>query len=279
MASSNFVTRVISALILAPVALGLTWTGGVPFRLLAIVTSAAILYEWFTMFGRQAPAFWKACIASALGLTSLALLFGLTGTAALAMILGLYVVLAVIASVTAKREDSLSHTLAFGFLYASLPALAMIAIRGSGAGGLAALLFLFAVVWGTDIFAYFSGKAIGGPKLAPSISPGKTWSGAIGGALLASLCGFAVISLHAGHSVWAVLPIALLLSIAAQLGDLFESGAKRRAGVKDSSHLIPGHGGVLDRVDGLVVAAVCLYAIGLSLGGFDVFGETVLLQR
>lgn len=276
MAATNFSMRVLSALVLAPVALGLTWMGGAPFRLLAIVTSAAILYEWIAMFGQRQPLFWKICVAATLALTSVALLFGLVGTAALAMIVGLYVVLAVIASVTAKRQSALSHTMAFGFLYAALPAFAMIAIRGSGAGGLAAIVFLFAVVWGTDIFAYFTGKAIGGPKLAPSISPGKTWSGAIGGALLASLCGFAVVSLLAGHAVWAVLPIALLLSVASQLGDLFESGAKRRAGVKDSSHLIPGHGGVLDRVDGLVVAAICLYAIGLSLGGFDVFGEALL---
>ncbi|MCP1199347.1 phosphatidate cytidylyltransferase [Notoacmeibacter sp. MSK16QG-6] len=279
MAANNFATRVLSALILAPVALGLTWAGGLPFRMLAVVTSGAILYEWLGMFGRDQSVFWKGCVVATLVLTCVALLFGLTGAAALAMIVGFYIVLAVIASVTGRRGGALSHALAFGFLYSALPALAMIAIRGSEAGGLAAILFLFAVVWGTDIFAYFTGKAIGGPKLAPAISPGKTWSGAIGGALLASLCGFIVVSIHAGGLVWTVLPIALLLSIASQLGDLFESGAKRRAGVKDSGHLIPGHGGVLDRVDGLVVAAVCLYAIGLSLGGFDVFGKTVLLQR
>ncbi|RLQ87975.1 phosphatidate cytidylyltransferase [Notoacmeibacter ruber] len=273
---NNFATRVLSAVVLAPVALLLTWAGGLPFRFLAVITAAAIFYEWVGMFGRAQQRFWLMAVTAAVAITSVALLAGLTGMGALSMIVIVYVFLAVIASVSGRRGGKLSHSIAFGYLYASLPALAMIVVRGGGEGGLAAILFLFAVVWGTDIFAYFTGKTLGGPKLAPKISPGKTWSGAIGGAILASLCGFAVVSAHAGQAIWVVLPIALLLSIAAQLGDLFESGAKRRVGVKDSSHLIPGHGGVLDRVDGLVVAAVCLYAIGLSLGGFDVLGETVL---
>ncbi len=276
MAASNFSVRVLSAVVLAPLVLLLTWYGGLPFRVLAVVTTAAVFYEWVGMFAPAGDRFWPVVTGIALALVSIAMLFGLTGTIGLAVVLGVYVILAVIASVSVRRGGTLSHPIAFGFLYAALPALAVIVVRGTGLGGLAALIFLLVVVWATDVFAYFTGKAIGGPKLAPRISPGKTWSGAIGGALLAAASGFAVISLYAGAAIWVVLPVALLLSVASQLGDLFESAAKRRAGVKDSGHLIPGHGGVLDRVDGLVVAAVCLYAIGLSLGGFDGLGEAIL---
>ena len=135
--------------------------------------------------------------------------------------------------------------------------------------GSIAILFLFAVVWATDILAYFVGRAVGGPKLAPSISPGKTWSGAIGGAVggLARrhpVCGADRLGRAAGR------PLSRCCwRSSAQFGDLFESFVKRRQGVKDSSQLIPGHGGVMDRVDGLVAAALALYVIGVLFGSAD----------
>ena len=135
--------------------------------------------------------------------------------------------------------------------------------------GLLAILFLFAVVWATDIFAYFVGRSLGGPKLAPAISPGKTQSGAIGGTVGGVLAGIALAAFAGLGNLPLLALVALLLSIVSQVGDLFESWVKRRHGVKDSGNIIPGHGGVMDRVDGLVAAAFALYAIGSMLGSAD----------
>lgn len=152
----------------------------------------------------------------------------------------------------------------FGFFYCLLPAVALLWIREraeyQGIGqGFDLLIWVFLVVWATDIGAYFAGRSIGGPKLAPSISPNKTIAGLIGGVVSAAVL--------AGAWVYYVrLPASLLwlsvpLAVAAQLGDLFESGLKRRAGVKDSGTWLPGHGGLLDRLDGLVPVAVLTAAL------------------
>ena len=150
-----------------------------------------------------------------------------------------------------------------GIFYAGLTGIALAAIRDDDAVGLVAMLFVFAVVWGTDILAYFVGRAIGGPKLAPRISPGKTWSGAIGGTVAGVAAGTAVALAHFPITSPWIPGIALLLSIASQIGDLFESFIKRRFGVKDSSKLIPGHGGVMDRVDGLVFASFAAFLLAV----------------
>jgi phosphatidate cytidylyltransferase len=126
------------------------------------------------------------------------------------------------------------------------------------------MLFIFAVVWATDILAYFVGRALKGPKLAPSISPGKTWSGAIGGTVSGVIAGSLVtLGVFSRLSFWTIV-IAFLLSVASQIGDLFESFIKRQFGVKDSSRLIPGHGGVMDRVDGLVFACFAAFLLTLA---------------
>ena len=143
-----------------------------------------------------------------------------------------------------------------GFLYAAIPAVSLIWIRLVEPDNQfpKLLLWAFIVTWATDIGAYFVGKTVGRNKLAPSISPGKTIEGLIGGVVIAALLGGAwVWDQHLGH---ALLFCAPLFALAAQAGDLFESWIKRRAGVKDSSHILPGHGGVLDRLDGLVPVAV-----------------------
>jgi phosphatidate cytidylyltransferase len=148
-----------------------------------------------------------------------------------------------------------------GIFYAGLSGIALAGLRDGTAAGLIAMLFIFAIVWATDVAAYFTGRHFGGPKLAPRISPSKTWSGAIGGTIAGIVAGTAVSFLaDAGSSFWIPL-VALVLSIVSQIGDLFESWVKRRFGAKDSSHLIPGHGGVMDRVDGLVFAAFAAYLI------------------
>jgi phosphatidate cytidylyltransferase len=133
--------------------------------------------------------------------------------------------------------------------------------------GLAAVLWLFAVVWAEDTGAYFAGRLIGGPKLAPRVSPNKTWSGAAGGVIAGVVAGSAVVVLAGITWRPTHAAIALLVAVAAQLGDLLESGIKRRFGVKDASALIPGHGGLMDRVDGLLVAAAVAVAIGIARAG------------
>ena len=140
-----------------------------------------------------------------------------------------------------------------GLAYAILPALALLWIRERAPHELMLLLWVFIVTWSTDIGAYFAGRTIGGPKLAPAISPNKTWAGLIGGMFAAALLGgwWASFTGLAPVLLW----LAPLFAVGAQAGDLFESGLKRRAGVKDSGTILPGHGGVMDRLDGLVVVA------------------------
>ena len=153
-----------------------------------------------------------------------------------------------------------------GVVYAGVMTVGANLLRASPEYGFAATLWLFAVVWGTDVMAYLGGRLIGGPKLWPRVSPGKTWSGAIIGALASAAIGAAVAALASPTPVKSLdmALMGLIVSVAAQAGDLFESALKRRAGVKDSSGLIPGHGGVMDRLDGFVVAVALTAAIGYA---------------
>jgi phosphatidate cytidylyltransferase len=163
-----------------------------------------------------------------------------------------------------------------GFCYAAAAEMASVLIRLDQAWGFVALLLVLLVVWGTDIGGYFAGRGIGGPKLWPRVSPRKTWAGAIGG-LAASLvvaAGFAAFGLG---RTGPLLLLGTLLSIVSQFGDLFESAVKRRFGVKDSSHIIPGHGGLLDRLDGFVAAAVLAAIFGLLRGGVDGVGRGLMV--
>jgi phosphatidate cytidylyltransferase len=141
-----------------------------------------------------------------------------------------------------------------GFVYAAIAALSLLWIRERGDNGLALVLWVFVVVWSTDIGAYFAGRSIGGPKLAPSISPGKTWAGFYGGIAAATVLGAAWVVFTDLHLI--LILLAPLFAAASQAGDLFESWMKRRAGVKDSGRWLPGHGGVFDRLDGLLPVAI-----------------------
>ena len=262
---SNLQTRVISAVVLAAVALSATWAGGIWFRLLAVAIGAAVFFEWATMAGRVASIRQQAGSWVLVGLVLLALAVGMDaqtvflGALGAALLVFLY-----------GRLAGEGGWLWLAVAYAAIPAAALAFLRDGDAAGLWAILFLFAVVWATDILAYFVGRAVGGPKLAPSISPGKTWSGAIGGAAARVAAGIGVAAAAASPaSPWLIGLAALLLSVLSQMGDLFESGLKRRFGVKDSGWLIPGHGGVMDRVDGLVAAAIALYVVGALAAGAD----------
>jgi phosphatidate cytidylyltransferase len=156
-----------------------------------------------------------------------------------------------------------------GIGYAGVMFAAPIVLRADAMHGLLAILLLFAIVWTTDIFGYFAGRAFGGPKLCPAISPKKTWSGALAGMLGAMIVAVLLTSYLGTFNKVAIASIALLLSVTAQLGDLLESWVKRRFGAKDASQLIPGHGGVMDRLDGFWAAALVSCAIGLLRGGLD----------
>ena len=167
--------------------------------------------------------------------------------------------------------------IAAGILYAAAMFAAPVILRSDPAFGLLAIVLLFAIVWSTDIFGYFGGRSIGGPKLMPVVSPKKTWSGAISGTLGAMIVAVLVAKLFGTFSTLAIAGVALLLSVCAQSGDLFESFVKRKFGVKDSSQLIPGHGGVMDRLDGFWTAALVGCIIGLARGGFEAPARGLLI--
>ena len=176
--------------------------------------------------------------------------------------------------VTRSRNTVSSYTdflvwMIAGLLYAGVVLLAPIILRRDPALGFVAILFLFAVVWGTDIAAYFAGRALGGPKLWAAVSPNKTWSGALGGALGGVVAALLVVTVAGLVIAPMLVLVALVLSIASQAGDLLESALKRQFGAKDASDLIPGHGGLMDRLDGFLTAAAVAVMVGLIRGGLE----------
>lgn len=255
--------RILSAIVMIIVVLTATWFGGFAFKLVAAAIGLLVYYEWSTIT-RLAEGSLRANAFGwfSMALVSLNMLFGQAG-----LTVPLFAGLLITAAIPSLLRR-VSWWQPAGFLYAGLTAISLSAIRGEDQLGFIAMLFVFVVVWATDILAYFVGRAIGGPKLAPRISPGKTWSGAIGGAVAGVVGGMLVAMAHFQDVGLWVGVVALTLSVASEVGDLFESFIKRRFGVKDSSRLIPGHGGVMDRVDGLVFACFAAFflAIGSSAG-------------
>jgi phosphatidate cytidylyltransferase len=251
--------RILSGIVLAVVVLAATWLGGFAFRLLASAIGLLVYYEWSTITRLPETDFRANAFGwLSVGIIALLIVFGIDEFALPVLIAATLV--GIVYAFALKG----SGWLAGGIVYSGLTAISLAAIRGDTANGFAAMIFIFAVVWATDILAYFIGRAIGGPKLAPPISPGKTWSGAIGGALSAIVAGTLVHMIFFPlNGLWIPM-IALVLSVFSQVGDLFESFIKRRFGVKDSSRLIPGHGGVMDRVDGLVFACFAAFLIALG---------------
>ncbi|CAN5448889.1 phosphatidate cytidylyltransferase [soil metagenome] len=218
----NLLMRVLTALVLIPVAIGVAYAGGwLWFGLVALV-SVGLFVEWAMIVGRSAG--WIVA----------------------------------------------------GVVYATAALLASVAVRLDPVWGFSALMFVLLIVWVTDIGGYFAGRGIGGPKLWPRVSPKKTWAGAIGGLVLS----LAVAAGFAWSGIGRLLPLVVLataLTIVSQLGDLFESAVKRRFGVKDSSHIIPGHGGLLDRLDGYVFAVIGAALIGFVRSGADGVGRGLMV--
>ena len=248
--SRNLVTRIVVALVLAPLALLIAWVGGPIWIGLVTLVTIGLFVEWLTIVGAARESWTIAAGIGALAASGLCLALGHSDYALIVLAIGL---VAVIATARGERVWSV-----IGFCYAAAAELASALVRLEGAYGFVALIFVLLVVWVTDSGAYFAGRAIGGPKLWPRVSPKKTWAGAIGG-LVGSL---AVAAGFAAFGFGKMVPLLLLgaiLSVVSQLGDLFESAVKRRFGVKDSSQIIPGHGGLLDRSDALLVVSPLVY--------------------
>jgi len=269
MMSRELQLRIASALVMGIAVLAATWAGGIWFRSLAVIIMLVVHYEFSTM--ANAPA--RSPLANAIGwlavmATALFVLTSLPSMALAAIFIG--AAGACFAGVT--RGGGLWSATAV--LYAGLAGLALAEIRGDGLSGLFAMLFIYAIVWTADTLALFCGRALGGPKLAPRISPGKTWSGAVFGAAAGVGAGVGT-ALAFRHGGGVMIPlVALALVVASIIGDLFESWVKRRLGAKDSGHIIPGHGGVMDRVDGLVFAAFAAFVLGNVLPLADHAGVT-----
>ncbi len=220
---SNLTLRVVSSVVLAPLAIGVAWFGGVPFVVFWTVAASIVLWEWSGLVknaGRESVTWFAGWMLA-------------------------------------------------GLVYAGVLLLCPVILRRDPAFGFAAILFLFAIVWVTDIAAYFAGRALGGPKLWPAVSPKKTWSGAVGGAVGGVMAGLLVAKLAGLVIAPMLVLVALTLSVAAQAGDLIESAVKRHFGAKDASQLIPGHGGLMDRLDGFLTAAAAAVMVGLLRGGLE----------
>lgn len=247
--------RLLSAAVLIPLVLGATWLGEGPFALVILGTGILVVVEWLRMVGAGSLIGVQALSGCSLGVVALA--------AATQPLAGTLPVLALAALVPALgvRGGAPPRWVIAGMLYAGAAVVALIALRRGG-DGFGAVLFVFLVAWATDTAAFFVGRKLGGPRLWRRVSPSKTWSGAIGGLVAGTLVGVLVIALLGGPVTLAALGAAALVAVAAEAGDLVESAFKRRFAIKDAGTLIPGHGGVMDRVDGLVLAA--LVTVGLS---------------
>lgn len=249
------VLRIVAAAILAPPVLAAAWFGAPWFTLVVLLAVAVAGYEWRGLCGQISP---DASLASLAGPAIVVLVYLFAGGLVALILLAVMTILAGFVWL-AGREDW--DWTAIGLIYLGLPSLALLALRDELAHGQAALLLLLVIVWTTDIAAWAVGRNLGGPRMVPAISPGKTWSGAAGGLLAAILATVVVGLLWGGVSTLKLAVLGGLVSVSAQCGDLAESWLKRHFGHKDSGVIIPGHGGVLDRVDSLLFAAPVMLAL------------------
>ena len=249
--------RVASALVLAALAVAAIaspWS----FVLLVVIAGAILAWEWGRLTRRGG--FDGPFMIEAVSVAAVAVLVAV-GRPDLA-----FLVLAATAAAIGFTGPASSTPVwnIVGLAYAAVPAWALVWLRADPTLGAVAVLFVFAIAWTTDTASYVAGRLIGGPKLAPEISPKKTWSGFIVGSLVPALIGYAfAVTLVKDSSAWRLSLVGVALALACQAGDLVESAVKRRFGAKDASQLIPGHGGLLDRIDGLLLAAVLAGLIAL----------------
>ena len=266
--SRNLSTRIVAAAVLIPLAIAIAYAGGWLWTTLVTLAAIGLYVEWLMVVGAASEKRVVATGVAALAVAGFSLAIGRIDAALAALAVGLVAV----ALMTPERRQ----WTAAGFLYAGVAEIASVLLRVDAVKGFVALIFVLVIVWVTDSGGYFAGRGIGGPKLWPRVSPKKTWAGAIGG-LAASL---AVAGVFAGLGLGKAGPLLTIggfLSVVSQLGDLFESAVKRRFGVKDSGQIIPGHGGLLDRLDGFVAAVAFAALFGFLRGGIDGVGRGLMV--
>ncbi|QXQ08489.1 phosphatidate cytidylyltransferase [Sphingosinicellaceae bacterium] len=248
--------RVLTGVVLIAVALAAVWAGGLVFSALVAVAVLLMFAEWSVMHDIS-----RRFRLAGLAIVGASIFFAIYAAVDRALLVA--VGGAILLGIFARGYDrQRAAWIAGGVLYCALPGIALIVLRGLP-GGLELTAWTLAIVWATDIFAFFAGRTIGGPKLAPALSPNKTWAGLAGGAIGAALTSY-IVARIAGISLALfdyALIAGLVLAVVAQGGDLFESWMKRLTGLKDSGRLLPGHGGILDRLDGLVPVAI-IVALG-----------------
>lgn len=249
--------RIATGLVLGVVALGLAWAGVWPFAGLALAIALILSWEWAHMIRNTAG------LDLSLGISGVAMVCAAVLTAFGFAALAVAVLLIATIIVFALQFNQRPCLSAAGVLYAGLPAVAFIWLRSSGADGFNAVLFILLVVVATDTLAFVFGRLIGGPRLAPRVSPNKTWSGLLGGVGGAGLTAVAFGYAVGAEGTLSLGLLGLVMGLVAQAGDLAESALKRAFQLKDASGLLPGHGGFMDRVDGLVPVAVLLALVAL----------------
>lgn len=253
--------RLLSAAVLAPPVILAVVVGTPLFEIATVFLALQLAREWARLVndGRHGPA----------GIVLVVLAAGAVAVAGVSLWAGLLIAVAgspVVAAVAAATRHPHPAWLAAGLPYIAGPTVALLWLRVGDVDGLVTTLWLLLAIWATDSLAYLAGRSIGGPKLLPRVSPNKTWSGLAGGVLGAALAGAAISAAAGAPAPWLPALVAAMLALAAQGGDLAESAVKRRFRVKDAGRLIPGHGGLLDRVDGLL-AATPLLALAVWLAG------------
>jgi phosphatidate cytidylyltransferase len=269
---SELLLRILSALVLAPVTIGVTILGGDAFDAFWFIAALLMSYEFLRLITPSDRPFWGAVFIHA---SIFCALYGFVRESDPAIVLKLVAPSLFLLFVWNESRAGISSFWHFMALFYPLVCFsAPLVIISHAHGGAVAMVWIFAVVWGTDIGAFFVGRLVGGPKLAPSISPGKTWSGFIGGLLFGTVISVAWVELAGQQWGWSwvsglsLILICLMASIIGQIGDLFESFLKRRLGIKDSGRLIPGHGGIIDRLDSFVFVALYLMLLLVS-GAFS----------
>ena len=246
--------RLISAFFMLAVTIFVVWAGGVWFAILVAAAFAWVMREWMKMITRQPLDIFGIVLMVLIAVISLTSAVVGIGGGAIAALLGLVIVLLGGARNRAWRAG--------GFAFFSIVVISLVAIRGDTINGFIACFFLGTTIWMTDTGAFFSGRLFGGAKLSPEISPAKTWSGAIGGLVVGSLAGTLVWIVATPSPWWIGLAVAVAVSLIGQMGDLSESAIKRHFRIKDSGGSIPGHGGLMDRLDSLTFGALLVFFVG-----------------
>jgi len=276
---SNLQKRILSAAVLLPVVIAAIALGHPYFTVLVAVFAAAMAWEFASVAAHQRVASWTSPIPmpsgrgwrllAALGIVTAVLAVVATGFGQLDIRVWAIVLLGALATGVVAWASNRPRTLWFmiGVIYVAAPAPALVAIRAEPVFGTAALVWIIALVVAADTGGYLVGRTVGGPKLAPRISPNKTWSGLAGAVAGAALVGLSMAFVLNHTNVWMLTLVSAVLGLLEQGGDLVESAFKRHFGVKDTSQIIPGHGGVLDRVDGLLAVAVAVVVANEWAGG------------